>query len=113
MFGTADSALCPHHDRQQVFKRRQVQAVAKSLTRGLDDFTTPDAVTVFLSNLLREVIHKRIDRRDAATMAYISQLLMQATSRSTATSTPNGKKKESRISRRGRSTCVLGDLLWA
>ena len=76
MLATADSALCPHHDRQQVIKRRQDQAVAKALIGGLDDFTTPDAITVFLSNLLREVIHKRIDRRDAATMAYISQLLL-------------------------------------
>ena len=76
MFAAADSALCPHHDHQQALKRRQDQAVAKALLRNIDDFTTPDSVTVFLSNLLREVIHKRIDRRDAANMAYISQLLL-------------------------------------
>ena len=71
------SGLCSHHARQQVTRqRKQTAAVAKALIGGLDDFTSPDAVTTFLSNLLREVIHKRIDRRDAATMAYISQLLL-------------------------------------
>jgi hypothetical protein len=35
-------------------------------------------VHAFLANLLREVAHKRVDRRDAYIMAHIAQLLMQS-----------------------------------
>jgi hypothetical protein len=79
LFATSDSDLCPHHTRQQAAQqRRQDKAVAKSLLEDMQDFSTPDSVNVFLGNLLREVVLKRVDRRDAATLAYISQLLLNS-----------------------------------
>jgi hypothetical protein len=81
MFASADSSLCSHHSRQEVVRhRRQDQATAKSLLADLDDFSTPDTVVRFLSNILREVAHKRVDRRDAATMVYVAQLLINSQS---------------------------------
>jgi len=73
------SGLCSHHARQQITRqRKQTAAVANSLLQGISDFTSPDCVHVFLANLLREVAHKRVDRRDAYIMAHIAQLLMQS-----------------------------------
>jgi hypothetical protein len=80
MFATAcdESGLCPHHARLDVIKRRRDLAVSRALLRDLDTLETPDSLTIFLSNLLREFVNKRIDRRDAATMAYISQQLLNS-----------------------------------
>ena len=80
MFTTdPDSGLCSHHARKQVIReRKHTAAVAHSLLNGISDFSAPDCVNTFLANLLREVAHKRIDRRDAWVMAHIAQLLLQS-----------------------------------
>lgn len=79
MFATENSALCPHHARQEVARqRRQNHAVAQALLADSGDLGSPDCVVRFLGNLLREVAHKRVDRRDAVTMAYVAQLLMNS-----------------------------------
>jgi len=39
-------------------------------------FTTADEVNLFLGNLIRQLARKRIARRDAIALAYISQLLL-------------------------------------
>ena len=39
-------------------------------------FTSADEVNLFLGNLVRQLAHKRIARRDAIALAYISQLLL-------------------------------------
>ena len=81
MLAGADSPLCPHHARQQVIdQRKRDTSIAKSLFSDLDDFTTPDCVLNFLGKLLREVAAGRVDRRDAATMTYICQLMLNTQS---------------------------------
>ncbi len=76
------SSLCPHHARQ-VAKReqRQNEAVAKELLDGTDgDFSSADAVNRLLTNLVKQLARKRIARRDAIALAYISQLLLNSLS---------------------------------
>ncbi len=45
-----------------------------------DSFTTADEVNLFLGNLVRQLARKRIARRDAIALAYISQLLLTSQS---------------------------------
>src|SRR5205823_3111963 len=42
----------------------------------IDSFTTADEVNLFLGNLVRQLARKRIARRDAIALAYISQLIL-------------------------------------
>ncbi len=42
----------------------------------LTDFSTPEAINSLLGNLVRQLARKRIHRRDAMAIAYVSQLLL-------------------------------------
>jgi hypothetical protein len=42
----------------------------------IDSFNTADEVNLFLGNLVRQLARKRIARRDAIALAYISQLIL-------------------------------------
>ena len=69
--------LCHFHfTRLQAEKAKSDQAVAAALLRDIDDFCSADSVNLFLGNLLKEMVHKRIDRRDAIAQAYVCQLLL-------------------------------------
>jgi hypothetical protein len=71
--------LCPHHSRQQQHqKQRHNDATAAELLGDLTDFSTPDAVNLLLGNLVRQLARKRIQRRDAMAIAYVSQLLLSS-----------------------------------
>ncbi len=76
--GAARPTLCAYHaDRL----RTSVPAVdpevlAAELLADIDSFTTADEVNLFLGNLVRQLARKRIARRDAIALAYISQLLL-------------------------------------
>jgi hypothetical protein len=75
------STLCAHHVRKQVKARRlQNEAAANELLGDIQDFSTADSVNVFLGNLVKQLAHKRIARRDAVALAYISQLLLNSLS---------------------------------
>jgi hypothetical protein len=74
----ARPTLCAYHaDRL----RASVPAVdpevlAAELLTDIDSFTTADEVNLFLGNLVRQLARKRIARRDAIALAYISQLIL-------------------------------------
>jgi len=72
-----NSTLCFYHVRKQT-KARQLQneATANELLGNIEDFSTPDSVNVFLGNLVKQLAYRRIARRDAVALAYISQLLL-------------------------------------
>jgi hypothetical protein len=74
------SSLCPHHVRQAAKReQRQNEAVAKELLDGTDgDLSTADSVNRLLTNLVKQLARKRIARRDAIALAYISQLLLNS-----------------------------------
>jgi hypothetical protein len=62
------------------FRTHSIDAVAADLLAGTDNLSQPASVNLFLANLLKNFAHHRISRRDATTLAYISQLLLNSQS---------------------------------
>ena len=54
------------------------EALATELLGEIDDFSTAGSVNLFLGNLVKQLARKRIARRDAVALAYISQLLLNS-----------------------------------
>jgi hypothetical protein len=52
------------------------EVLADELLTDIDSFTTADEVNLFLGNLVRQLARKRIARRDAIALAYMSQLIL-------------------------------------
>jgi hypothetical protein len=76
--GAHRPTLCAYHAGRL---RAAVPAVdpevlAAELLTDIDSFTTADEVNLFLGNLVRQLARKRIARRDAIALAYISQLIL-------------------------------------
>ena len=76
--GAARPTLCAYHaDRlRAAFPVVEPEALAAELLADIDSFTTADEVNLFLGNLVRQLARKRIARRDAIALAYISQLIL-------------------------------------
>jgi hypothetical protein len=70
--------LCAFHARRLRDRERAGQATAAELLASVTDFTDPPSVNRFLGNLLKLVAVKRLPRRDAVAMAYISQLILNS-----------------------------------
>jgi hypothetical protein len=76
--GTPRPTLCAYHaDRLRAASPVvEPEALAAELLADIDSFTTADEVNLFLGNLVRQLARKRIARRDAIALAYISQLIL-------------------------------------
>ena len=76
--GAKRPALCAYHaDRlNATVPVVDPEVLATELLRDIDTFTTADEVNLFLGNLVRQLARKRIARRDAIALAYISQLIL-------------------------------------
>jgi hypothetical protein len=76
--GASRPTLCAYHaDRLRApFPVVEPEALAAELLADIDSFTTADEVNLFLGNLVRQLASKRIARRDAIALAYISQLIL-------------------------------------
>jgi hypothetical protein len=61
-------------------RRLQNEAAANELLDNVGDLTSARCVNAFLGNLVKQLAHKRITRRDAVAFAYISQLLLNSVS---------------------------------
>src|SRR5438309_9702900 len=73
--GVHRPTLCAYHaDRLKASVDPEV--LAAELLTDIDSFTTADEVNLFLGNLVRQLARKRIARRDAIALAYISQLIL-------------------------------------
>ena len=73
------SSLCPHHIRQAAEReRREQEAAANELLDGIEDFAHAESINLFLGNLVKQLARKRIGRRDAVALAYVSQLLLNS-----------------------------------
>ena len=72
------STLCAYHaDRLKAsVPAVDPEILAAELLTDIDSFTTADEVNLFLGNLVRQLARKRISRRDAIALAYISQLIL-------------------------------------
>src|SRR5271170_6095461 len=64
----------------QSHRSHSIEQVAADLLAGTENLSQPTSVNLFLSNLLKNFAHHRISRRDATTLAYISQLLLNSQS---------------------------------
>jgi hypothetical protein len=78
--GARRPALCAHHAARLKASLPVVDpdVLAAELLRDVDNFTTADEVNILLGNLVKQLARKRISRRDAIAMAYISQLLLNS-----------------------------------
>lgn len=72
--------LCTFHARRLRDRHRAGQSAATELLATINDFTDAASVNRFLGNLARMVVLRRIPRRDAVVLAYISQLLLNSQS---------------------------------
>jgi len=72
------STLCAYHaDRLRAsVPAIDPEVLAAELLSDIHSFTTADEVNLFLGNLVRQLARKRIARRDAIALAYISQLIL-------------------------------------
>jgi len=73
---TAD--LCAHHAQKLLRRNRAGQTVAAELLATVNDFGDAASVNRFLGNLAKMVALRRIPRRDAVVLAYISQLILNS-----------------------------------
>src|SRR5712671_8242782 len=76
--GAQRPTLCAYHaDRlKPSVPAVDPEVLAAELLTDIDSFTTADEVNLFLGNLVRQLARKRIHRRDAIALAYISQLIL-------------------------------------
>jgi hypothetical protein len=76
--GAQRPTLCAYHaDRlKATVPAVDPEVLAAELLTDIDSFTTADEVNLFLGNLVRQLARKRISRRDAIALAYISQLIL-------------------------------------
>ncbi|HEY6384783.1 MAG TPA: hypothetical protein VIX91_03785 [Candidatus Acidoferrum sp.] len=81
MLRAADhDSLCTHHLRQAQSAQPDTEALAAELLGSLNDFSTAAAINQLLGNLVIQLAHKRIVRRDAIAIAYMCQLLLNSLS---------------------------------
>src|SRR6266852_3587155 len=78
--GARRPTLCAYHaDRLRAsIPAVAPEALAAELLGDIDDFSTAGSVNLFLGNLVKQLARKRIARRDAIALAYISQLLLNS-----------------------------------
>src|SRR6266851_3181562 len=78
--GAHRPALCAYHAGRLKAAVPVVdpEVLAAELLGDIDSFTTADEVNLFLGNLVKQLARKRIARRDAIALAYISQLLLSS-----------------------------------
>ena len=72
------SDLCAHHAQKLLRRHRAGQTAGAELLASITDFADAASVNRFLGNLARMVALRRIPRRDAIALAYISQLILNS-----------------------------------
>jgi len=73
-----EADLCAHHAQRRLQTQRGSETAAAELLGCVSDFSDAASVNRFLGNLVKQVTLKRIPRRDAITLAYICQLLLNS-----------------------------------
>jgi hypothetical protein len=75
-----DFSLCSYHARRHSQSTPAGEAVAAELLASVNDFTTAASINRFIGNIVTQLARKRIQRRDAIALAYLSQLLLNSLS---------------------------------
>jgi hypothetical protein len=73
-------SFCERHAQPRSKPLPDDEALAAELLASVDDFTTAARVNLFIGNVVRQLARKRIQRRDAIALAYLSQLLLNSLS---------------------------------
>ena len=78
--GSGRPTLCAYHANRlrATIPAVEPEVLAADLLGDIRDFSTPGSVNLFLGNLVKQLACKRIARRDAIALAYISQLLLNS-----------------------------------
>jgi len=71
-------SLCAHHLQRSSAAQPDQETLAAELLDSTGDLTSASEVNAFLGNLVRQLARKRIDRKDAIALAYMSQLLLNS-----------------------------------
>lgn len=71
-------SLCAHHAQRRLQTQRGSETAAAELLACVSDFTDAASVNRFLGNLVKQVVLKRIPRRDAVAITYVCQLLLNS-----------------------------------
>lgn len=72
--------LCAHHAQRLTRSTPANDLLTAELLSSIEDFSTASSVNQFLGNLTKQLVRKRIQRRDAIALAYLSQLLLNSLS---------------------------------
>lgn len=73
-----EADFCAYHAQRRLQTQRGSETAAAELLGCVSDFSDAASVNRFLGNLVKQVTLKRIPRRDAITLAYICQLLLNS-----------------------------------
>jgi hypothetical protein len=78
--GAQRPTLCAYHANRlrATVPAVEPEVLATDLLGDIHDFSTPASVNLFLGNLVKQLACKRVARRDAIALAYISQLLLNS-----------------------------------
>jgi hypothetical protein len=80
MLAAPNGELCAHHAQRLSRSTPNNDVLAAELLSSIEDFSTAASVNQFLGNLTKQLVRKRIQRRDAIALAYLSQLLLNSLS---------------------------------
>ncbi len=73
-----EADFCAYHAQRRLQTQSGSETAAAELLACVRDFSDAASVNRFLGNLVKQVTLKRIPRRDAVTLAYICQLLLNS-----------------------------------
>ncbi len=73
-----EADFCAYHAQRRLQTQSGSETAAAELLACVRDFSDAGSVNRFLGNLVKQVTLKRIPRRDAITLAYICQLLLNS-----------------------------------
>jgi len=73
-----EADFCAYHAQRRLQTQSGSEAAAAELLGCVSDFSDAPSVNRFLGTLVKQVTLKRIPRRDAITLAYICQLLLNS-----------------------------------
>lgn len=80
MLSAPNGELCAHHAQRLARSTPANDVLTAELLSSIEDFSTAASVNQFLGNLTKQLVRKRIQRRDAIALAYLSQLLLNSLS---------------------------------
>ena len=70
--------FCLHHLRKAASTLLDPEALAAELFHDIESFVSANEINTLLGNVVRQLARKRIERKDALAIGYLSQLLLSS-----------------------------------